>query len=300
MKIAPVVLLVLFNSFFISVHINAQQDELKVYISVDMEGITGLVDRDQVTRGEIDYQMARRWTTQETNAAVEGALDAGATYVLVNDSHGSMRNIILEELHPEARLITGRPKPYAMMEGIDETFDAIVFIGYHARGGTLGGVLDHTYSSASVFSIKINGFDMPELGPNALLAGHYGVPIVLVTGDRATCEQAQEILGDEVVTVPVKEGIGWSAAKTLSLEKAHRLIREKTKEAILKRDRIQPYSMEKPYKFEITFLRSHHAENPSLIPGVKRIDGRTVRFTTDDAVEGYKLMRALIALAGTG
>lgn len=293
-------LIVLTAIFFGMNDAMAQEDELRVYISVDMEGITGLVHGDHLGPGGSDYQMARRWTTQETNAAIEGALAAGATHILVNDAHGSMRNIILEDLHPEAHLITGRPKPYAMMEGIDETFDAILMIGYHARGGTIGGVRDHTYSSATVFSIKINGVDMPELGPNALLAGHYGVPIVLVTGDQATADQAEEILGESVRTVAVKEGISWEAARSLPLEKAHDLIREAAQEAVENRDEIEPFPLEPPFEFEMTFLRSDMADNPSLIPGVERIDGRTVRFETDDPVDGFQLMRALIALAGTG
>lgn len=274
-----------------------KQQELKVYISVDMEGITGLVARDQVMRGEIDYQMGRGLMTRETNAAVQGAIDAGATYVLVNDSHGSMLNILIDELHPGAHLITGHTKQFSMMEGIDEIFDAAVFIGYHARPGTTGGVLDHTYSGATVFSIKINEIDMPELGINAWLAGHYGVPVVFVSGDNAACEQTIGILGDQVMTLAVKEGIGRSSAKNLPLERAHQLIREKTKAAIEKRDRIQPYTLDKPYEFEIIFLKSDLADNPSLIPGVERIDGRTVRYKSDNAPDGFKLMRALVALS---
>ncbi len=274
-----------------------QQQELKVYISVDMEGITGLVERDQVTRGDIDYRMGRRLMTQETNAAVQGAIDAGATYVLVNDSHGSMLNILIDELHPAAHLITGHTKQFSMMEGIDEIFDAAVFIGYHARPGTTGGILDHTYSSATVFSIKINGIEMPELGINAWLAGHYGVPVVFVSGDKTTCEQTAEILGNQVMTLAVKEGVGRSAAKNLPLETAHRLIREKTKEAVEKRGGVQPYTLSMPYEFEIVFLKSENADNPSLIPGVERIDGRTIRYKSDNAPEAFKLMCALVALS---
>jgi len=278
---------------------NQQHNELHVYISVDMEGITGIVDRDQVIRGEGDYERSRKLMTQETNAAVQGALDAGATYVLVNDSHGSMLNILIEDLHPEAHLITGYPKDYAMMEGIDDTFHAAMFVGYHARPGTIGGILDHTYSSLTVFSIKINGIDMPELGLNAWLAGHFNVPVVFVSGDKGACDQTAEILGEEVETVAVMEGVARSAAKALPVQKAHELIRMKIKNAIEKRNEIKPYRLDKPYEFEITFLKSNNADNPSLVPGVERIDGRTIRFTSNNVPEAYKLMRALIALAGT-
>ncbi len=277
-----------------------ENNDLNIYISVDMEGITGIVDRDQVTRGEGDYERCRRLMTQETNVAVQGALDAGTTYVLVNDSHGSMLNILIEELHPEAHLITGYPKDYAMMEGIDDSFHAAMFVGYHARPGTIGGILDHTYSSMTVFSVKINGIDMPELGLNAWLAGHFKVPVVFLSGDKGACDQTQEILGENVETVAVMEGVARSAARALPLEKAHGLIRKKVKQAIEKRNEIKPYVLDEPYEFEITFLKSNNADNPSLVPGVERIDGRTVRFTSIDIPEGYKLMRALIALAGTG
>ncbi len=270
---------------------------LKVYISVDMEGIAGVVSRDQVVPGSRDYEKARLWMTQETNAAIKGAFDAGATQVVVNDSHGPMTNIIASELDPRAILITGSPKPLSMMEGIDSSFDAVIFIGYHGRAGTPASVLDHTYSSASIFSIKVNGIEMPELGLNAAVAGYFGVPVVAISGDSSVCQQAKEILGPEVVTIEVKKGIGRYAAQSLTPARACQLIREKVREAILKRKKIKPLRLKPPYKFEITFLYSYQAEYPSLIPGVKRVGGRTVEFTCNDFVKGFKLMRALIALA---
>lgn len=278
---------------------NGEEDELRVYISIDLEGVAGAVDSDQVGRGQIDYQRVRRWATEEVNAAVEGAIDAGATYVLVNDSHGSMRNVLHDELHPEAYLISGRPKPLSMVEGIDEGFDAAVFVGYHPRGGTIGGVLDHTYSSSSIHHIKVNGIDMPELGLNAMVAGYYDVPVVMVAGDQATVDQAHEILGDDLYTVAVKEGISWSAAKNMPLEKARQEIREQTRRAVENRDRFDTYELDSPYQVEMGFQVSHHADNTILVPGVERIDGRTVSFEHEHTVETFKLIRALLALAGT-
>lgn len=274
----------------------ASAQKIKVFISVDMEGITGLTHSDQVSRTGSDYGMARKWMTEETNAAIQGALDAGATEIVVNDSHGDMRNLILADLNPAATLITGSPKPLSMMQGIDETFDAVIFVGYHAREGTIDGVLDHTMSGAIVYSIKVNGIEMPELGLNALIAGQYNVPVVFISGDKAVCEQAKEILGEQVVTVPVKEGIGRRAAKSLPLKKAHQLIREQTKKALERRKEIKPYRLKAPYTFELAYFRSSQAELPALIPGVKRKDAKTVQFETRDFVEGFKLLRALIAL----
>ncbi len=270
--------------------------KLKVFVSVDMEGITGLVSGDQVSRGSSDYQIARRWMTEEANAAVQGALDAGASEVIVNDSHGDMRNLILADLNPSATLITGSPKPLSMMQGIDATYDAVVFIGYHAREGTMDGVLDHTISGGTVAGIKINGIDMPELGINALVAGSFNVPVVFISGDKAVCEQAKSILGEGVVAVAVKEGIGKRAAKSMPLKKAQELIRQQVKLAIEKRKDIKPFKLDGPYRFEVRYIRSSQADNASVIPGVRRIDAKTLQIESKDVVEGFKFMRGLINL----
>ncbi len=273
-----------------------QAQQLKVFISVDMEGITGLVHGDQVGSDGKDYQMARRWMTEEANAAIQGALDAGATEVIVNDSHGSMRNLILADLHPSATLITGSPKPLSMMQGIDASYAAVVFIGYHASEGTTDAVLDHTISGGTVSSIKVNGTEMPELGLNALLAGKFNVPVVFISGDKAVCEQAKILLGSSVVTVAVKEGIGKRAAKTLPLKKAHELIRQNVKTAIERRASIRPYALRSPYTFELTFFRSSQADQAAVIPGAKRLNAKTLSLTSQDAVEGFMFLRGLIML----
>lgn len=269
---------------------------LKVFISVDMEGITGLVHGDQVGSGGKDYGMARRWMTEEANAAVQGALDAGATEVIVNDSHGSMRNLILADLHPSATLITGSPKPLSMMQGIDETYDAAVFIGYHASEGTVDAVLDHTISGGTVAMVKVNGVEMPELGLNALVAGKFDVPVVFVSGDKAVCEQARSMLGDAVVTVAVKEGIGKRAARSLPLKKAHELIRQEVSKAVRQRGSVKPYTLRAPFTFELTFFRSSQADQASVIPGVTRRNAKTLSLTSDDPVTGFKFLRGLIML----
>lgn len=284
-----------FPFLFFAAHLTAQQ-KIKVFVSVDMEGITGLVHGDQVGSDGRDYGMARRWMTEEANAAVQGALDAGATEIVVNDSHGSMRNLILADLHPSATLITGSPKPLSMMQGIDASYDAAVFVGYHAREGTMDGVLDHTISGGTVASVRINGIEMPELGINAVIAGSFGVPVVFVSGDKAVCDQAKDILGTSVVTVAVKEGIGKRAAKTLPLKKAHQMIREQVKSAVEKRKAVKPYVLSSPFTYELTYFRTSQADQASVIPGVKRIHPKTIQIQSSDAVEGFKFMRGLIML----
>ena len=283
--------------FLIATEISYGQDKLKVFISADMEGIAGVVNGDQTSASGNDYGLARRWMTGEVNAAIRGALQAGATEIVVNDSHGSMRNVIISEMNPEAYLTTGSPKPLSMMQGIDETYDAVFLIGYHARAGSKDGVLDHTYSGGSVYSIKVNDMELGESEQNALIAGCYDVPIVLVTGDQTVCGQVKKSLGEEVETAVVKEGIGRYAAKSLTPKAAQDLIEKKAKIALENRQRVKPLKLQPPYRFELTYLRSAMADTGELIPQVKRTGPRTVVFETEDYIVGYKLFRALIALA---
>jgi D-amino peptidase len=273
--------------------------KLKVFISVDMEGITGVVHGEQTGTGP-EYNMARKWMAEDVNAAILGALDAGATEIIVNDSHGSMRNILPTDLHPAAFLISGSPKPLGMMQGIDSTVDAAMFIGYHAKAGTVNAILDHTISGSAVFSIKINGMEMPELGINALIGGYFNVPVVLVAGDKAVCDQTNEVLGNKVVTAPVKEAIGRYAAKNLSLEKAHQLIRQQAKAALERRKEIQSFKLRGPYQIELTCHTSSQADNAAIVPGVKRLNPRTLQIESNDVLSVIKLLRLLITLGGAG
>ncbi len=172
----------------------AQSDDgLKVFISVDMEGVTGVVNGDDTRRSGKDYDYFRQTMTREANAAIEGALAAGATEIIVRDSHGSALNLLPEMLHRSSKLIRDwSDGPMSMMEGIDASYDAAIYVGYHARAGTPDGVLDHT-SSGDVTDVSINGLQMPETGYNALMAGYYNVPVVFVAGDKAVCDQAREL-----------------------------------------------------------------------------------------------------------
>ncbi len=283
--------------FFCLADYSFSQKKLKVFISVDMEGLAGVISGDQTSSSGKDYGRVRRWMTEEVNAAVRGALEAGATEIVVNDSHGSMRNVIASELNPAAYLITGSPKPLSMMQGIDKSFDAVILIGYHARAGTKDGVLDHTISGGSIYSIKVNGREMSEAELNALIAGWYDVPVVLITGDVAICEQAKESLGEELEVAAVKEAVGRYAAKSLTPQKAQELIQKKTKIALEKGKKTKPFKMKPPYRFEVNFLRSSMADGAELIPQVERTGGRSVSFVIDDYIKAFKLLRALIYLA---
>ena len=274
-----------------------KKEPVKVFVSVDMEGIWGVVHGDQTSPQGGGYGAARKWMAQDVNAVITGLFEAGATEVVVNDSHGGMRNILADDLDARASLITGSPKPLSMMEGIDGTCAACLFIGYHARAGTAPAVLDHTISGAVVFAIRVNGLEMPELGLNAAIAGAFGVPVVMLSGDGTTCRQAVEILGPDLKTAAVKEAAGRSAARLLPRDEALEALRSAARESLLGRSKVKPYRLAPPFNFELEFHRSSQAEPASLIPGVKRPSARVVSFTSQDYLEGFKLLRALISLA---
>lgn len=280
-----------FVVILLSLSASAEQAKkgLKIFISVDMEGVCGVIHWEDVSRDGKDYSLFRRLMTEETNAAVEAALGAGATEILVRDSHGSARNILPDLLHPDAVLLRDwSTSPLSMMEGIDQSFDAVIFIGYHARANTPDAVLDHTMTG-SIFNVELNGKKMPEAGINAFIAGNFGVPVVLVAGDSAICQQAKELFGD-VETAAVKEGIG-EAAKMLHPTKAQELIRKKTQEALKRLEDFKPFKLTPPYTMVVTFKDEERAENSSWIPGAMKVGSNSVSFTSSDFMEVLKFFK---------
>ncbi len=256
------------------------QDGLKVFISVDMEGITGVVNSEETSRSGQDYGYFRTVMTKEANAAIEGALAAGATDIVLRDSHGSARNILPELLDRNARLLRDwSDGPKGMMEGIDETFDAVIFVGYHAKAGTPDAVIDHTWSG-SVTDLSVNGVSLPEAGFNALIAGHYDVPVALVAGDRAVCEQAEALFG-EVETVAVKDGIG-AAALSLHPEVARERIRAGVERALRNLNRYAPYKLDPPYTLVLKLKNEAAVYNGAFYPGATRTGDWELSYTSDD------------------
>jgi len=282
-KVFILCLAILFLSYFTGAE--KAEKGLKVFISVDMEGITGVIHWEDVSRSGKDYGLFRKLMTQEANAAIEGALEAGATEILVRDSHGSARNILPDLLRPEAKLLRDWASPLSMMEGIDETFDAVIFVGYHARAGTPDAVLKHTMTGR-FYDVELNGIKMPEAGINAAIAGQFGVPVVLVAGDLAIARQVKALFGD-VETVAVKEGIG-KAAKMLHPKKAQEIIKKKTTEALKRLKDFKPYKLSSPYTMKITYTDEEIAHRASWVPGAKRVGDRAVAFTSDDFMEVLK------------
>jgi D-amino peptidase len=271
---------------------------MRVYLSVDMEGVAGVVHEDQTNpidpncAGE--YGRFRRIMTGEANAAVEGAVAAGATRVVVNDSHWLMRNLLAEDLHPAAELVSGSTKPRSMLEGIEEGFDAACFIGYHARAGTAHAILDHTYTSR-IFRVTLNGQEVGELGLNAALAGRFGVPVALVSGDQALAAECEALLGEGTRAVVVKHAVARHGARSLAPEEARRRIREGVTPAVRKPPK--PWTVSSPATIEVEFCSSHHADMAELAPGSERLGARAVRVTHADYAEAFSAFRALYNLA---
>ncbi len=263
-----------------------------------MEGVSGVTHGEHVLRDGKEHERARKLMTWEVNAAVEGVIEAGARKVVVNDSHGTMRNIIPEELHEEAEFLTGSPKPMFMMEGIDSSFNAAFFLGYHGMRGSYPSILEHTYSSRVVYDFFINERLMGETGINAAIAGYHGVPVALVTGDRELAKEAQAFLG-KVLTVVVKEAVGRTAARCMSPAKARQSIKDGAIKALGLIDRLKPFRIKPPISLKAVFINPGMAEVAELVPGSKRVDGRTLSYTSKDLLEVYRAFLAMITLAGT-
>jgi D-amino peptidase len=286
-----IVLIAVLSAFFVFPLLGQQAEGFKVLISVDMEGITGVVSADECNRGASDdYKYFRRIMTHEAGAAVEGALAAGATEIVVRDAHGSGRNILPDLLHKSARLLRDWSfGPKEMMEGIDESFGAAVLIGYQASAGRPNAVLEHTWSGR-ITDLKINGVTLPEAGLNALIAGHFNVPVVFVSGDQAVCDQVRGLLG-EIESAAVKQGIG-AAALSLHPEVAGKLIREGVERGLRNRGKYKPFRMAPPYKLILTLKDEKMVDNGQYYPGAKRTGDWELTF------EGQDLMEVLKSFSG--
>lgn len=274
----------------------SQQEKLKVYISADMEGIGGVSTwQVQALSTGREYEKFRRLMTQEVNAAAAGAFEAGATEVIVSDSHADGQNIDVELLDRRVRLIRAWPRPLMMMQGIDGSFDAAVFVGYHASEAQAAAVLAHTMSSRRIFEIRLNGVPVPEAGFNAAIAGEFAVPVVFLSGDQTIGEQARQLLGP-IETVAVKQATGFYSATMMHPEEAQRLVRAGVKRALERRSELKPYRTAHPVKLEVIFKDTVNAEIVSYLPGVERPRGNAVVFNARDMIEASKFLEAILSL----
>ncbi|MBD3290896.1 hypothetical protein GF337_18960 [candidate division KSB1 bacterium] len=255
----------------------------KIYISVDMEGITGVIHWDETDEKKPEHNYFKKLMTEETNAAIEAALEAGATEIVVRDAHASARNLVPDMLNENAKLLREWSRgPYLMMEGIDDSFDAVLCIGYHAKAGTPNATLKHTMSG-QILDLRVNDQSLPELGWNALIAGYHSVPVIFVSGDRALTEQAHQIFG-EIETVAVKEGLG-QAALNLHPKRAQRLIKEGVGKAFKRISDFKPLKFSSPYRMELHFKNEDRAFRAEWYPGAKRIGELVVSFECADFMD---------------
>lgn len=260
---------------------------MKIYILTDLEGVGGVLDRTQTRSGEAAYERAREWLTLEVNAAVQGAIDGGATGILVLDGHGANNacNLLYEKLHGGAQYVMGTPWT-EYLQSLASSFDGMFQIGVHAMAGTPGAVLEHTMSSEAWVEMQMNGKPTGEIGLCATVAGHFDVPFVMVSGDDKACGEAAEVV-PSVECAVVKEGISRHCAKLLPMPVVHRLIREKAKAAMGKARDIPPVRVDSPVEIQIEYFRNDLVDRIKERDGVRKIGGRTVLYAGDNIIEAF-------------
>lgn len=272
---------------------------MKIFISADIEGVACVTHGDHGKLEGLEYEMARRWMTQETNAAVEGAIEAGATEIVVADGHGHMRNLLPDELHEDVLLVRGSPRPLLQMEGLDDSFDAVFFVGHHAQANDGLGILAHTFVGKIVYDLKLNGVPVSEVVFNAAVAAHFGVPVALSAGDDRLAADVSATL-PWVENVITKWAISYTAAKNLTPKASQKKIREAAKVALGRLSEMKLYEIEKPIRFEVSFKYPLQAYLPEAIPNVERVDGRTLAYTGSDMIEISRIWRLMINAALSG
>jgi D-amino peptidase len=260
------------------------QPSLKVYISADMEGVAGVVTNEQLGPSGFEYQRFREFMTNEVLAAIEGARAAGATEFLVSDSHGNGQNLLIEKFPEDVQIVRSWPRHLSMMAGIDESFDAALFIGYHSSTSNTEGVRAHTMSSARLTDVRLNGVSVPEAGINAAIAGHFGVPCVMISGDDAIIAEAANLLGD-IAGATVKWAYSFHSARTLTPDASYRLIHRTAEGALRRIGEFKPFLLEAPITAEVRFKNYRPPQLLAYLPIIDRIDSHSVRFTGQTMIE---------------
>jgi D-amino peptidase len=270
---------------------------MKVLISADGEGISGITSSDELVKGKAEYERFRHLMTADVNAAIEGAAAGGATEIIVNDSHWGMNNILPEELDGRADLVRGFHKPLCMMHGVDDDIDTVLCVGYHAMVGHSDGVANETMIGREMVEIRMNGRPVGELDINATIAAHYGKAISLVTGDDAFVAEAREVLGDVEASI-TKFAIDRWTARCVGLDRSRASIREAAERAIRRaaQGAFQPIVVELPITYEVEFTSTSEAVMGALTPGAERTTPRTVRVSGDDALSAWRALFTVILM----
>jgi D-amino peptidase len=284
MKPILILLVVICLPAGVDIAAQAPAKKLKLHISVDMEGVTGAVTPEQLGPQGFEYARFREFMTAEVLAAIEAAMEAGATEIVVADSHGNGQNLLIERFPPHVTVVRSWPRPLMMMEGIDESFDAAIFLGYHVSIHGTEGVRAHSISSAYITALRLNGVPMSEASLNAAVAGHFGVPVLMISGDDATVREAQQQLGP-IEGAIVKWNYGNHSARTLTPQAGQELIRQKVGAALARRAEFRPYRIEAPLELEIRLKHYMATEVLSYLPSVERVDSHTIRFRAKDITE---------------
>lgn len=272
---------------------------VRVFVTADIEGVAGVVHTEEGTRGNPEYERARRLMTAEASAVVAGILDADPEAdVTVADCHGPYRNIIPEELDERAILSRGKPRHFGMMDGIEEGYDLAMFIGVHGSAGAGHAVLSHTFTGA-ILDVTINGTSYGELGLNAAMAGAYDVPVILVSGDQQVEQDVRTTLGDDVVMVPVKKSRAHLAAESVHPAVSRRMLREAAAKAMRERPPVTPLRVGTPVHVQVSFARPVYADLVAMLDDVERVDGRTIRFQRVDVPNAYRVLRLITVLCST-
>jgi D-amino peptidase len=265
----------------------------RIFISVDMEGLAGVVTGEQLSAQGFEYARFRELMTEEANAAIAAARGAGAGEIVVADSHGSMQNLLVEKLPADVQIVRGSPRPLGMMQGIDASFAGVIFIGYHAGTTNAAGVRAHSFSSATLADLRLNGVSVTEGAWNAALAGHFGVPVLAVSGDEAAVREVSSLVAG-VETAVVKWPYGFHAARSLTPAAAREVIASAVRRGMEKRTQLAPHRVKAPLELEIRFKNYRPAEVLSWLPGVRRIDAHAVAFTAADMVEAYRFLEFVL------
>jgi D-amino peptidase len=271
---------------------------MKILIAADMEGITGVVSWDHVNPSHTEYARFRRLMTGDVNAAIRGAFEGGASEVTVSDGHNLGRNILIEDLDPRARLNSGTPSPFSMVQGVDKGVSGVIFIGYHARIGSQNAILEHTWSDERVANLLINGQPFGEIGLNAAVSGHFGAPVLMISGDQTACAEATALLG-EVETAIVKTASSRMAAELLPPAVAQEKIQVRARKAVQRLangEAPKPLRLQTPITMAIDFVQSEMADKAALLPGARRAE-RRVEYSAADMVTIYAAFRTALALA---
>ena len=271
---------------------------MKLFLSTDFEGVSGIVAWEQIIEGNSEYEQGRRLLTDEVNAVISGALEEGTKEFVVNDSHHSMRNLHPQELIGKAMLITGRHKPMYMMEGLDSSFDGVCFVGYHGSIGAEKAVLSHTYNPGAIWEVRINGEVVGESAINALVAAHYNVPIIFISGDEVTAQEAQNI-APNAEKVVVKQSIGRFAAAHIHPTMVCEMLQKGASRAVHNVKEMHPPVFKRPVSLEVTFLVADMAEMALWIRGVERVGPRTITISSEDLLELYRMLVAVVTLTRT-